>query len=85
MTEPGLQFIWHILFKTHPKCSRFDSHLNSFILRSTESKLYLLTLILKTHIVPNIPKLKGIKEFMDYVFINVRKQIRQKRKGVSAC
>ena len=25
MTEPGLQFIWHILFKTHPKCSRFDS------------------------------------------------------------
>ena len=47
---------------------------------------------IKTHTIPNNPKTEGdlkkfIKQkgFRNNVFIKLRKQIRQKRKGVSAC
>ena len=47
---------------------------------------------IKTHTIPNNPKTEGDlkkinrqKGFKNNVFIKLRKQIRQKRKGISAC
>ena len=47
---------------------------------------------IKTHNIPNNPKTEGDlkkfirqKGFKNDVFIKLRKQIRQKRKGISAC
>ena len=47
---------------------------------------------IKTHSIPNNPKMEGDLEILtndeelkNNVFIKFRKQIRQKRKGISAC
>ena len=74
MTEPGLQFIWH---PNNIFISRFGFVL-ILIPKTT------IDCIIKNPYYPIYSQNRGIIEIMDYVLIYVRKQIRQKRKGICA-
>ena len=83
MTEPGLQFIWQIFSKTFQLNVHVLIHFFIGQITYNNTKLKVLTLLLKTHNIPYIPKY-GYIEIMVYVFIKLRKQIGQERKGISA-